>query len=58
LKELIVFAPVKIGLAFAAGADHEIEALRDRYCVGWRAEDACLEEAAISRFKSVEQFGL
>src|SRR5690242_14771248 len=58
LKELIVLAPVKIRLAFAAGADDEIESLRDRNGVGRRTEHAGLEEAVVAGFEAVEEFGL
>jgi hypothetical protein len=56
LKKLIVLAPVKICLAFAPGTDHEVEWLGDHDCVGWRAQDARLEEAAVAGFHAVEEF--
>ena len=52
-----MITPVKIRLTFVTGADDEIEALRDRDRVGWRAENTCLEEAAVACFEAVEQFG-
>src|SRR5690349_13968360 len=57
LKQLIVLAPVKISLSFAAGTDDVVEALRKRNCVWRRAEDASLEEAVVAGFEAIGEFG-